>query len=62
MDISHFLLTSKNLNFMAQGDNENWKFYGAICVVVFIVLLCISPLYTIGIFWILATICSMVIH
>lgn len=27
---------------MAQGNNENWKFYGAICVVVFIVLLCIS--------------------
>lgn len=35
---------------MAQGDNENWKFYGVICVAVFIVLLCISPLYTIGIF------------
>ena len=47
---------------MAQGDNDNWKFYGAICVVVFIVLLCISPLYTIGIFWILATIYSMMIH
>ena len=47
---------------MAQGDNETWKFYVAIFVVVFIVLLCISPLYTIGIFWILATIYSMLIH
>ena len=47
---------------MAQGDNENWKFYVAIFVVVFIVLLCISPLYTIGIFWILATIYSILIH
>ena len=47
---------------MAQGNNENWKFYGAICVVVFIVCLCISPLYTIGIFWILATIYSLLIH
>ena len=47
---------------MAQGDNENWKFYVSIFVVVFIVLLCISPLYTIGIFWILATIYSMLIH
>ena len=34
----------------------------AILVVVFIVFLCISPLYTIGIFWILATIYSMLIH
>ena len=47
---------------MAQGDNENWKFYAAIFVVVFIVLLCISPLFTIGIFWILAIIYSMMIH
>ncbi|MDM8242466.1 hypothetical protein QUW47_11335 [Phocaeicola barnesiae] len=47
---------------MTQGDNENWKFYVAIFVVVFIVLLFISPLYTIGIFWILATIYSMLIH
>ena len=47
---------------MTQGNNENWNFYGAIFVVVFIVLLCISPLYTIGIFWILATIYSMLIH
>lgn len=47
---------------MAQGDNENWKFYAAIFVLVFIVSLCISPLYTIGIFWILATIYSMLIH
>lgn len=47
---------------MAQENNENWNFYGAIFVVVFIVLLCISPLYTIGIFWILATIYSMLIH
>lgn len=47
---------------MAQENNGNWNFYGAIFVVVFIVFLCISPLYTIGIFWILATIYSLLIH
>ena len=47
---------------MTQENNENWKFYGTICVVVFIVFTCISPLYTIGIFWILATIYSLLIH
>lgn len=47
---------------MAQENNENWKFYGAIFVVVFIVFLCISPFYTISILWILAIIYSLLIH